>query len=462
MAAAWVGVISPASIALSRMRAAGRPRPSLDQDSPALVPGRKGDPARLGLARRPALLRRFQPMIGGVADHVGQGVADQLHDLTIQLGVLAGHDQVDTLAQVRGQVAHQSRQLGPGPADRLHPGGHHPFLQFAGHLVQAMQRPGEGGLGLVAQGLDQLIADQHQLADHGHQAFQRLDADADGLGALGRFGAVGAGGFGLALDGRGEKRVDRLAIRFQIDQVLTHGLNEGGFMRRQGLAEGLGQSTLQGAGRRRGPGHAAQGLAPFRLHPVEVDAGEEGADVGGRDQNRQRAFAGGVQRGLAAHPVQRGARRGGRKRRRGAVARMDTVQPRDQGAVVAFGFDAGVRQPLDHGADHVHRVEDDGDRRRVHRQRPVAIEAQHVLGGMGHGLQPHQAKEARPALQAVDQAEDVRQQVRVVRRLLEADQLGVHRLDPLAGLGDEFVDDVVHGRSPHPERPSRRPPCTQP
>ena len=314
-----------------------------------------------------------------------------------------------------------------------------------------MQRPGEGGFGLVAQGLDQLVADQHQLADHGHQAFQGIDADADGLRPLGGFGAVGAGRF-EALDrlGRrgGQQRVDRLGLGFQIQQVLAHGLNEGGVMRGQRLAEGLKQDALQGAGRRRGAGDAAQGLAPFGLHAVQIDPGEQGAGVGRRDQQGQCAFAGGVQGGLAADPFQQGATGGDGLGLHRRLARMDTVQPGDQGAVVALGLGARVGQALDDVADHIDRVEDDGDGRRVHRQRPVAIKAQHVLSGVGHGLQPHQAEEARAALEAVDQAEDVAQQVRVVRRLLEADQLGVHGLDALAGLGDEFVDDVVHSRSP--------------
>ncbi|MNS67194.1 hypothetical protein D3C72_1004390 [compost metagenome] len=216
-------------------------------------------------------------------------------------------------------------------------------------------------------------------------------------------------------------------------------------MPRQRRAEGFDQRALQGAGRRRGASDAAQGLAPFGLQPVQIDAREQRAGFRRRDQHGQRAFAGGVQRGLAADPFQQGALGGGGGRR---LPRIDAVQPGDQGGVVALGFGARIGQALDDVADHVHGVEDDRDGGGVHRQRPVAIEAQHVLGGVGHGLQPHQAEEARAALEAVDQAEDVAQQVRVVRRLLEADQLGVHGLDALAGLGDEFVDDVVHDRSP--------------
>ncbi|MND85445.1 hypothetical protein D3C80_773710 [compost metagenome] len=155
-----------------------------DDDGAAFVARRQGDAPGLGLAGGAALVRRLQPVIGGVADHVGQRVADQLHDLPVQLGLLAGHVQFDALAQFVLEVAYQTRQLGPGAADRLHPRDHDFFLDLAGHLIEAMQRGLERAFRLQPQGLDHLVADQHQLADRAHQLFQHLDVDADGGGGL--------------------------------------------------------------------------------------------------------------------------------------------------------------------------------------------------------------------------------------------------------------------------------------
>ena len=50
---------------------------------------------------------------------------------------------------------------------------------------QALQRHGEGAVFVRASKLQKLVAGQHQLADQGHQVFQHVDRDADGLGAGG-------------------------------------------------------------------------------------------------------------------------------------------------------------------------------------------------------------------------------------------------------------------------------------
>ena len=58
-------------------------------------------------------------MIAGVADHVGERILDQLHDLVIQLGRLAFHDQFDLLAEVVAGVAWAVLLLGEVLAKEL-------------------------------------------------------------------------------------------------------------------------------------------------------------------------------------------------------------------------------------------------------------------------------------------------------------------------------------------------------
>ena len=79
------------------------------------------------------------------------------------------------------EVAHDARQLLPGIADRLHPRLHDAFLQLGGDVGEPLQRHLELGVLVAAGDLQQLVAGQHQLRDHGHQVFQRIDIDADRL-----------------------------------------------------------------------------------------------------------------------------------------------------------------------------------------------------------------------------------------------------------------------------------------
>src|SRR6266478_5228707 len=98
-----------------------------DDDVAAFMIGRKPNGALLRLAGSGALGRRLQPVIGRVAHHVGQGILDQVEHLAVELGVGAVHLQFDLLAEFPREVAHDSRQLLPGVADRLHPRLHDAF-----------------------------------------------------------------------------------------------------------------------------------------------------------------------------------------------------------------------------------------------------------------------------------------------------------------------------------------------
>ena len=101
---------------------------------------RSGLPA----ARRSA--RHFQAVVRRVAHHVRQRVLDQLEHLAIEFGLGAMHFELDRLAELGRQVAHDPRQLLPGIADRLHARLHDAFLQLGGDVRQPLQRHLEFGI----------------------------------------------------------------------------------------------------------------------------------------------------------------------------------------------------------------------------------------------------------------------------------------------------------------------------
>ena len=78
----------------------------------------------------------------------------------------------------------------------------------------------------------------------------------------------------------------------------------------------------------------------------------------------------------------------------------------------------------------------------------VAEFAHQRLAGMGERFQPRQAQEAAGALDGVDQAEDVIQNLRVARVLLEPHQLIVDRIQALVGLRQELPQQIVHMSMP--------------
>src|SRR5229473_10483 len=152
-----------------------------DDDVAAFMIGRQANGALLGLAGGSALGRRLQAVIGRVAHHMGQGILDQVEHLAVELGVGAVHLQFDLLVKFAGQIAHDSRQLLPGIADRLHPRLHDAFLQFGGDVRQPLQRHLEFGILVAPRDLQELIAGQNQFRHHRHQMFQRIHIDADRL-----------------------------------------------------------------------------------------------------------------------------------------------------------------------------------------------------------------------------------------------------------------------------------------
>ena len=362
----------------------------LDDDVAALVTGGQADRAAFGLAGGEPLGRHFQAMVGGVADHVGQRILDQIEHLAVELGIGAVHFELDRLAELGRQVAHDPRQLLPGIADRLHARLQHAFLQLGGDVREPLQRRLELGILVAAHDLDQLIAREHQLRDHGHQVLERVDVHADRL-------------------------VGDLASGRSSSPPALSGLSGGGALRGRARI-GRGRRRLRvGAGR----------LAERALELVE--------------------------RGLARaqRPFQRlrNERADGaplRCRRAGGGVGRHAVELRDQVAIVARLLGLVALELVEQQLDAVDGRQDQRDGLAGDRQ-AVAEIAHQRFGGVGERFQPRQPEEAAGAFDGVDEAEDVIENLGVVRILLETNQLHVDDIEAFARLGQKFPQQLVHG-----------------
>ena len=83
----------------------------------------------LGLAGRVALLRRLEAVVERVADEVHERVAERVDHGAVELGVLAHELQVDLLAELGREVAHEPREAQEDGLDRDHPDLHDHRLQ---------------------------------------------------------------------------------------------------------------------------------------------------------------------------------------------------------------------------------------------------------------------------------------------------------------------------------------------
>ena len=68
-----------------------------------------------------------------------------------------------------------------------------------------------------------------------------------------------------------------------------------------------------------------------------------------------------------------------------------------------------------------------------------------VFGGMRQRFEPRQAEEAAGPFDGVDEAEDVVEDLGVVRLLLEANELHVDDIEAFVRLGEKLPQQVVHG-----------------
>ncbi len=95
---------------------------------------------RSGFPSGPPLGHRLEAVIGGVAHHVGERVFDEIQHLPVELGLRAVQFELDPLAEVGGEIAHDPRQLLPRIADRLHARLHDAFLQLSRDVREPLQR----------------------------------------------------------------------------------------------------------------------------------------------------------------------------------------------------------------------------------------------------------------------------------------------------------------------------------
>src|SRR5205085_3482542 len=151
------------------------------------VLGRELQAAYRWLARCDSLLGQLDTVIDGVADQVQQRIANLFDDRAIQLGVLALENEIDLLALLGSNVAHDARKAVEDALDRQHARLHHLLLQLVGDAADVQCGLLEVGQNVsVAELVDQPRAEliqarpiDDQLADQVEQRVEPRHVDAD-------------------------------------------------------------------------------------------------------------------------------------------------------------------------------------------------------------------------------------------------------------------------------------------
>jgi len=134
----------------------------------------------------------------------------------------------------------------------------------------------------------------------------------------------------------------------------------------------------------------------------------------------------------------------GRRRGGCALALGHGIKLGNQRRILAFRLLAGFLQIAQQIANTVDALEDQRHRLRRHRQHAVAELAEHIFAGVGDRFQSRQAQEPAGALDGMDQTEDVAEDLRILRILLEFDEFAVDDFEALAGFRQEFTEQIVH------------------
>ena len=332
----------------------------LDVHASRLVEGTHHESRPLGLPRAHAILRRFDAVVDGVADHVDQGIPDVLHDGLVELGRFAFELEIHDLPLLAGEIAHQARHLLEGLPDGHHPQRHRQFLDMPEH------HRGLGDLLFkreIVHGRDSRIGVDHRLrddrfADRVDQLVQPLDGNADavfdarhgflllGRSILGRAGSLrrrhgGIGGSrrldGLellpGLDAESLSHVDGLdmhvldeddsqgsvvAARLLVESFVEKLVRDDA-VAHQHPAEGLDRPGEGGHGRRNDLLRMMElvdyfrrndlgGLDPSAFDVLGIESGDRGAQTVGGDE--EDVYVGGRQDELVlAHEIEDGFRR---------------------------------------------------------------------------------------------------------------------------------------------------------
>jgi len=120
------------------------------------------------------------------------------------------------------------------------------------------------------------------------------------------------------------------------------------------------------------------------------------------------------------------------------------VEALDQRRILAFGL-AAVRFEIAHdGPDAIEAFEDRRHRLGAGDHFAVAQLAQDILAGMRHRFEARQAEKPTGPFHRVNQAEDVSEQLHVVRIALELDQFDVKNGKILRSFRQELTQQIIH------------------
>ncbi len=397
---------------------------NLDDDVTAFVIGLQHDGAGFVLAGLAPVVRLLDPVVGRIADHVGQRILDQFQNLAIEFGFGALHHQFDLLVHFDRKVADDARQLRPGIADGLHARFHHPFLKVRGDVAESLQRHLEFAVFLAANHLQKLVAGQHQLADQGHQGFKHIDANADRSVGGGRFldfprlfrlgGSLRLRCRNLGGRGRGLGGGRRRGFRF---------LGSLGFHRR-------GEFRIAGGALARGlRGHDFVKKLPGDREPTIIQRRAAGGgghrSCGGRDGFCLGGSVGGGDRPAFGHGVEFS----------------------DNRRVFAFGLGTARLEFAQKIANAINAFENHRDRFGRYLQHTVAKFPEHVLARVRDFFQARQTEKTAGALDGVHQTKDIAENPIVARVLLELDQFDVEDREIFRRLGQKFIQQVIHSRT---------------
>ncbi len=147
--------------------------------------GRKPHRPLLVLAGRKPIRGRLDAVIDGVADDVGQGVAQPLDDRAVDLGMLAHRLEPDLLAGLGGELADQPRHALEHRPDRSRAHRHHAVLELAGvedHLLEHLRQPPRYVLRQALHDLPEHRLGDDELAHHVDDTVDLLELDARGGG----------------------------------------------------------------------------------------------------------------------------------------------------------------------------------------------------------------------------------------------------------------------------------------
>src|SRR5581483_9235561 len=95
----------------------------------------------------------------------------------------------------------------------------------------------------------------------------------------------------------------------------------------------------------------------------------------------------------------------------------------------------------------------------IRRDRLALAELVHDrLGRVGEHRKPRQSNEAASALDRVDQAKNIVENLQIVRLRFELDELDVGDVEAFARLGQELAEKLIHGHpTPEPATPALLP-----